>query len=116
MEVAGVVLGGIPIALYVLDNYKRCLDPARDYWRYKSTITTIRMNVFIQQEQLNIALRSIGLTKPSLQELQEHLRDLYPQKSEFLSIIDRMEEVVAKLIEKLDVESTGKASILYRFE
>ncbi|KAI0469640.1 hypothetical protein GGR56DRAFT_662314 [Xylariaceae sp. FL0804] len=109
MEVAGLLLGGIPIALYAIDNYKRCLDPAKDYWRYQSTLTAIRMNVFVQKEQLDVTLRNIGLTKPSPLELSEHLHERHPTKAaEFLSIIDRMEEVVAKLVEKLDVDLTGK--------
>ncbi|CAJ2511462.1 Uu.00g070870.m01.CDS01 [Anthostomella pinea] len=56
-----------------------------------------------------MTLRNIGLVKPSARELEEHLKELFPQKSsDFLEIIGRMEQVVTKLIVKLDVDSSGK--------
>ncbi|KAF2803358.1 uncharacterized protein BDZ99DRAFT_526716 [Mytilinidion resinicola] len=33
MEVAGVVLGGIPLILFALENYRKALNPAKDYLR-----------------------------------------------------------------------------------
>jgi hypothetical protein len=115
MEVAGIVLGGIPVVLYALDNYHRCLQPAKDYWKYDSTLKTIRMNIFIQQEQLQLSLRNIGLERPTQQELQEHLLQLYPlaKCKEFLNIIVRMEEAVQRLTDNLDVDSQGKVRLLH---
>ncbi|KAH7149896.1 hypothetical protein B0J13DRAFT_549043 [Dactylonectria estremocensis] len=110
MEVAGVVLGGIPLLLYALDNYKRCLEPGKDYWRYASTLCAIRSHVFVQQEQLDVTLRNIGLVKPTRTELEQHLRELYPKSkcSEFLSIVDNMEKTVGHMMEKLDIDADGK--------
>ncbi|KAH7160731.1 hypothetical protein EDB81DRAFT_782864 [Dactylonectria macrodidyma] len=110
MEVAGVVLGGIPLLLYALDNYKRCLEPGKDYWRYASTLCAIRSHVFVQQEQLDVTLRNIGLVKPTRTELEQHLRELYPKSkcSEFLNIVDNMEKTVGQMMEKLDIDADGK--------
>ncbi|KAI1178528.1 hypothetical protein F4777DRAFT_100586 [Nemania sp. FL0916] len=110
MEVAGLVLGGIPILLYALDNYKRCLEPGKHYWEYQSTLSTIRSHMFIQQEQLDMTLRGIGLEKPTRAELEEHLSRRY-SKSEcasFLQITDHMEAAVRKIMNKLDIDVEGK--------
>lgn len=110
MEVAGLVLGGIPILLYAFDNYKRCLVPGKHYWEYESTLKLIRSHMFIQQEQLDMTLRDIGLIKPTREELEQHLSERY-SKSEcahFLEITDHMEAAVRKTMDKLDIDMEGK--------
>lgn len=110
MEVAGVVLGGIPILLYVLDNYARYLAPIKKYWKYETTVKGIRHHVFIQQEQLRVTLGNLGLKDPRHSELREHLMELYPayKCQEFMGIILTMEGLVLKMMDKLDVDSAGK--------
>lgn len=111
MEVAGVVLGGIPLVLYALDNYHRAWNPAKDYWQWGSTISTIRMNIFLQKQQLDTTLSNLGLHGPTRIELEERLRQQYPDKFEmFMQIIDAMEENVANLMEMLDIDAKGKVS------
>ncbi|KAK4458665.1 hypothetical protein QBC42DRAFT_276307 [Cladorrhinum samala] len=108
-ELAGLVLGGLPIVLYAIDNYHRCLQATTDYWRYESTLKLIRSHVFVQQQQLQITLRSIGLVDPTPSELEEHLRHRYPDKfATFADIISRMERLLVKLLDKLDVDVQGK--------
>lgn len=111
MEVAGIVLGALPIALYALDNYHKSLQLTKDYLRYEATIKLIRRHIFVQHEQLQITLRSIGLVDPSPLQLEEHVRQLYPEKCDaFIDIIRHMESILTKLIEKLDVDARGKVS------
>lgn len=111
MEVAGVVLGALPLALYALDNYHRCLQMTKDYVRFEATIKLIRRHIFVQQEQLQITLRSIGLVDPTPLQLEEHVRQLYPEKcTAFIDIIRHMEYLLTKLIEKLDIDVQGKVS------
>ena len=111
MEAAGVVLGAIPLALYALDNYHRCLELTKDYLRFEATIKLIRRHIFVQQEQLHITLRSIGLVNPTATELEEHLQQLYPDKCvAFVDIIQHMESLLNKLMNKLDIDSHGKVS------
>ena len=110
-EIAGLVLGGVPLAIAALENYQKCLQPARDYLKYESTLKLIRMNVFIQQEQLKVTLRNcVGLEQPTHYELQERLLQLYPTPKcqEFLSIILHMEALVSKLMDRLEIDSQGK--------
>jgi hypothetical protein len=109
MEAAGLLLGALPIALYAIDNYHRCLQMTRDFWRYESTIKLIRNHIFIQQEQLHITLRSIGLTNPTQVELEEHLRYLYPDKCDtFIDIVGHMQQLLATLMDNLGVHPNGK--------
>ncbi|KAI1061026.1 hypothetical protein LB507_010093 [Fusarium sp. FIESC RH6] len=110
MESAGLVLGAIPLVLYAFDNYERCLGQVKDYWKYQSTLQTIRTHVFIQGEQLNVTLSGIGLIRPTRQELEEHLSEIYTKAKcdEFMAIIDRMEALLARMMVSLDVDSFGK--------
>ncbi|KAK6834322.1 hypothetical protein PG987_009016 [Apiospora arundinis] len=109
MELAGLVLGGLPIALVAMDNYHRCLQATRDYWRYESTIKLLRNHIFLQQEQLHKTLRDIGLTDPSPVRLQEFMRQKYPGKYEvFVDIIAHMDGLLEKLMDTLDVDIDGK--------
>jgi hypothetical protein len=111
MEVAGVILGGIPLVLYAIDNYHRCLQATADYWRYEGTLKLLRSHIFVQQQQLQITLRSIGLVEPTPFELEEYLRHRYPDKHDvFMDIIAHMEKLLAKLMDKLDIDSKGRVS------
>lgn len=109
MELAGLVLGGLPIALYALDNYDRCLQVPKDYWRYKSTIKLLRSHIFVQHEQLQITLRNIGLTDPNPFRLEEFIRQKYPDKFEaFVDIVSHMDGLLKKLLSNLDVDIDKK--------
>jgi hypothetical protein len=110
METASFVLGAIPIILYAFDNYERCMGQIKDYWKYQSTLQTIRMHIFIQGEQLKVTLSGIGLVNPTRQELEDHLLEIYPKFKcdEFMGIIDRMESLLARMVANLDIDSSGK--------
>lgn len=110
METAGLVLGAVPLVLYAFDNYARCLGQVKDYWKYESTLQMIRTHVFIQGRQLDATLNGIGLTRPTRQELEEHLSGIYGEEEcdEFMAIIDRMEALLARMMFSLDIDSSGK--------
>jgi hypothetical protein len=113
MEVTGVVLGGIPIILWALENYRVALNPAKDYWRYDSTLSIIKMNIFAQQEQLKVTLNNIGLQDASLTEVERHLRVRSPEKCDaFMNILGHMDKIVQRLMDKLDIDLQGKVRLL----
>ena len=104
--IAGLVLGGIPIALWALEKYH---DPVKSFWKYDMTLSTLRDNIFIQQQQLHITLRLIGLYQPTIDELRECLEEKYPnQHKEFLSIIKQMDEITKGLLDKLKIDLDGR--------
>lgn len=102
MEVTGIVLGGIPLILWALENYRMALNPAKDYWRYDSTLSTIKMNIFVQQEQLNVTLYNIGLQGASLTKIKRHLRMQSREKCDaFLNILGHMDKIVQNFMDSL---------------
>ena len=104
--IAGLVLGGIPIALWALEKYH---DPVKSYWKYDMTLSTLRDNIFVQQQQLHITLRLIGLNQPTINELRECLEEKYPNHyREFLSIIKHMDEITKDLLDKLEIDIDGR--------
>jgi hypothetical protein len=105
-ELAGVVLGGIPIVLWALKEYH---DPVKSYRKYDMTLSTLRNNIFVQQQQLRSTVSLIGLGKPSIDELRECLEEKYPyQQEEFLSIIGHMDKIINDLLYKLEIGMNGK--------
>jgi hypothetical protein len=105
-EIAGVVLGGIPIVLLALEKYH---DRVKSYWKYEGVLSTLRNNIFVQQQQLRITLSLIGLNQPSVAELQECLKEKYPnQHKEFMSIIGHMDQIIKGLLDKLEIDMNGK--------
>jgi hypothetical protein len=82
-EIAGVVLGGIPIVLLALEKYH---DRVKSYWKYEGVLSTLRNNIFVQQQQLRITLSLIGLNQPSVAELQECLKEKYPKSAQGIHV------------------------------
>lgn len=109
-EIAGLVIGGIPLVLKALEYYH---EPVRDYWRYDSTLGTIRSNIFIQQEQLDVTLSKLGLDRLTPSQLEQHLKQQFPGKySEYMTIFGRMGMIVKNMMDKLDIDIQGKVSEL----
>jgi hypothetical protein len=109
MEVAGIALGALPIALYAVDNYHRCLKPARNYFDYKHTLEDIRRNLFVQQQQLQVTLEDAGLPCSAPEETQDRLRDMYPDSAaRFIDVLAHMDTLLLKVMDKLDIDMKGK--------
>ncbi|KAI0550184.1 hypothetical protein F4679DRAFT_583678 [Xylaria curta] len=68
MDVAGMVLGALPIAMVTVEKYLKGLKPIECYKNYPQTLKGIRRNPFVQEQQLQLTLESIGLLKPILQD------------------------------------------------
>ena len=111
MEVAGVLLGGVPLVLWALDNYMKAWNPAKDYWRWGSTIATIRMNIFLQQQQLDVTFSNLGLPPNATKsEVESILQRQYPSKhAAFMEIIGEMERIVNQLMKSLDIANWGNS-------
>ncbi|KAF2682186.1 hypothetical protein K458DRAFT_433156 [Lentithecium fluviatile CBS 122367] len=90
MEVAGVVLGAVPVILFALDNYQRARDPVKDMWNWGETIETIKNQVFLQKRQLQTTLSVLDLDitdGTTMAEIEAALQTSHPKESERLMVI-----------------------------
>jgi len=98
MEVAGVVLGVIPIIFYALENYHRAYAPLKDTKNWKETIETICCQVELQRQQLRITLSSLQIDLTDTTTLSEikHLLQLnHPTNwGSFVTSICRMNDLM----------------------
>jgi len=112
MEVEANGFGALPAVLYALDNYHRCLKPAKKTWKYDMALRQIKSYVYLQQEQLNATLAALGLnaTTVTTMELREHLRLLYAEEEceRFMAALGRMKDLLEDMMVKLDIDAHGK--------
>ena len=106
-EVAGLVLGGIPLAIWALEKYA---EPFEAFHDYHTSIETFRANLILQNLHLQTTLSNIGLgSKPSIDELRECFETKFPSISrELMVIVQRMDDVTAGLMKNLDIDVNGK--------
>lgn len=101
-EVAGLVLGAIPIVIWALDKYS---EPVKVYKNYHKNIKTFRSDLILQERRLQLTLSSIGLYNPTKDELRECVKSKFPTiADEVLHIIQDMEWVMADLMRKLGID------------
>ena len=114
MSAAELVLAAFPNVLLAIENYRNFIEPLKDIRNYRGTLKEIKTHVFIQKEKMSLTFRQhLQLDKPTKEQLTERLQALYPANAaEFLDIIDRMESVLHKISDKLDVDSNGQVGIL----
>ncbi|KAL3465441.1 hypothetical protein BJX64DRAFT_285383 [Aspergillus heterothallicus] len=107
-EPAGLILGGIPILIWVTEQYR---EPIRTFLKYEQVLTTFLNDLILQREQLYATLRSIGITvfPPSSQEVEARLRHYSPaQQAAFNTVIQQMSEVIERLMVKMKINHDGK--------
>ncbi|KAF9641769.1 hypothetical protein BFW01_g1752 [Lasiodiplodia theobromae] len=107
-EIAGLVLGGIPIAIWALEKYAEPLVVSNN------SIETFRANLIMQKRHLQTTLSNIGLgSEPSIEELHECFKTKYsgifPQ---LMFIVQRMDDVTAELMKNLDINNNIKPHAL----
>ncbi|KAI0023992.1 hypothetical protein F4780DRAFT_687084 [Xylariomycetidae sp. FL0641] len=101
MEVAGLVLGGLPLVLMAAEKGAKL---ANNVFRV-STVQNLRLRVFTQQEQMNVTIANLGLVDPTPEELFECVRERYPAKyPHFLEIIKHMDKATTKLMSELEIK------------
>lgn len=117
MEVAGVVLGAVPIILIMLDSYSKACDIAKDAWEWSATIDKIRKDIFMQTEQLRNTLQSAGIVWNDGQALrvavlEEALKHHGHDKCRmFVSIIRDMDAILNDVARDLDPDGRGPVSV-----
>ncbi|KAF7530900.1 hypothetical protein G7054_g9401 [Neopestalotiopsis clavispora] len=109
MEVAGLVLGALPLVVTAIESYDTIAKMSSNYWHYHSTLEDIRLQVFAQDQQLRITLKGINLADPTQQNLGTQMRKRFPDDyQQYLSIIRQMDTITAQMMRKLELDSNGK--------
>jgi hypothetical protein len=112
-EVAGLVLGAIPLIVLALDKYQACLDFGKNYARYTDTLTSIRDEVSIQQMLFQDTMRAIGLHEPTYVELEDCLQTRFREHHKTLMrCIQGMDSTITELMERLEVDTTSRVSTI----
>lgn len=106
-EIAGLALGGIPIAIWVLEKYA---EPFETFHRYRTSIETFQTDLTLQNRQLQTTLCNLGLDdQPSREDLHKCFNTKFPSISrELTTIVQRMDDVTARLLKGLDVDFNEK--------
>ena len=114
MEAAGVVLGAVPLILYALDNYQKAWDPVKDIWHWSETIGTIRIQIFLQKQQLQTTLRALDLEltdHTTMDEIEAALQTNHPsQWEQFIGIIRQMDTLINQVAKDLYPDAQGPVS------
>ncbi|KAL7788385.1 hypothetical protein V8C37DRAFT_411661 [Trichoderma ceciliae] len=105
-EAVGLALSVLPIVIWALEKYS---EPVEAYSDYHQAISTLQANLQIQRMHLEATFQSIGLRHPTPRELQECLRQKFPQNHhELLFIIQQMDNMMMRLMENLQVDISRK--------
>ncbi|KAH8882463.1 hypothetical protein GQ53DRAFT_885553 [Thozetella sp. PMI_491] len=84
-EVAGLVLGGIPLAIWALEKYA---EPFEAYHRYRISIENLQTDLSLQKQHLQLTLTSVGLeTESPADDFRECFETNFPSVSRELMLI-----------------------------
>lgn len=115
MEVAGVVLGAIPIIIYALDNYQQMLDPLVGIARWKDTIETTRLQFVLESQKLRVTLGSLGIQTTedtTMTELEAALQISQPDKwVDYMTIVGQMNGLLENVAKDLYPDLKGPVSL-----
>jgi len=108
-EIAGLVLGGIPLIFLALEKYQQCLESGKNFYKYNATLLEIRDEIFVQQKQFSKTMELLGLYRPTYTELNKYLQDHFPEDNiQFARYIQRMELTIKHLMDKLEIDILNK--------
>ncbi|KAF1952833.1 hypothetical protein CC80DRAFT_596261 [Byssothecium circinans] len=111
MEIAGVVLGAVPIILYTLENYQRAWGPVKGIRDWGETIETMKLQIFLQKQQLHATLGVLDLEATdniTMAEIEAALQISHPNKhTEFMEIIRQMDTLMNEMAKDLVPDAQG---------
>lgn len=130
VEIIGLILGGLPLVISAIEHYRDGLDPLKDYFRYDSTLKSLRTRLRIQQDLFEGTLQRLLLEDLSnvqakalfpdpdssvdhelwgTKEVDNLLhRRLGSKYGNFMDVVREMEVVMRQLMEKLDLDIDEK--------
>ena len=113
MEIAGVVLGAVPVIIYALESYGKAAEILNDTHKWLDTIQEIQDIIEVQVEMLRVTLQSLDIewTHQSgipIMEIETALKECKPLKWDmFLRIIQRMDALLTEMAKDLCPDVKG---------
>lgn len=108
-EVAGLVLGAIPLAIWALEKYA---EPFEEFRHYRESILTFRSNLKIQYHLLQITLENVGI---DITSSDSEMRICFQNKApdivdELMVTVRNMNDIILKLLNNLGIDSHIRVS------
>jgi hypothetical protein len=129
IEIIGLFLATVPLAISALEHYKEGIDVIRDYSHYRSKLKSLQTRLRLQEELYRCTLRSLLSSELSCEEVQslfpepggprsylwgtpkieEKLQKKLKSKySLFMDVVKDMNKTMKELLDKLDIDMHGK--------
>ena len=78
VEIVGVILASLPLAISAIEHYREAIDPMKDWFHYDRTLKSLRIRLRIQQDLFEGTLKRLLL--PLLSPTQA--QDLFPESDQ----------------------------------
>lgn len=102
----GLLLGGIPIAIWALGKYA---EPFDAFHHDRLAIQTLQADLTTQRKRLELTYERIGLEEPSQSELEERVKASFPDVgTDLLFTFGRIADIVSELLKDLEVDVQKK--------
>lgn len=131
VEIISLILGGLPVAISAVEHYRDGLAPLKDYVRYNITLKSLRTRLRMQQALFDGTMRRLlqdqlsddqmkALFEPEpglpvgkilwgAVEIKEKVQwRLGTTYKVFMDVVGEMEDLMQRLMEKLDVDIDKK--------
>lgn len=111
IEVAGLSLGGIPLAILAIEHYIDLATGVKNTIDWRKTLQQLKMDLWLEDKHLGKTLLSMGIRRNTLNScsLKNYVESHFPIEHDYiLGVIHEIEETVASICEKLDVDIQGK--------
>jgi hypothetical protein len=115
MEVAGVVLGAIPVIAYALKEYQDVRETTRAFRHWKATLGTLKGDIFLQERQLYVTLHTFGIEltdHTTMADVENTLRHTHPtQCNDIIHILQEMDSMINQIAQHLIPDMQGPVSL-----
>ncbi|KAI4643972.1 uncharacterized protein J4E78_009753 [Alternaria triticimaculans] len=126
IEVAGLVLGALPLIIQAITSYKEGLDPVKGFWKWDKELPKLIRKLGAQHDQFNQTIQilfgsittdaewlkmtadpraSLELWKSKETALQEKLQNTYKSYQNTMAEIER---IMTKIANKLDLDKAAE--------
>lgn len=130
-EVAGIVLGSLPLLISAIEHYESNLDRIRAFWKWEDELAKAIRELWIQHSSYELTLRNLLRDVANLEEIDEMMGDfrhelwssqaladnlkmkLHVAYGVYVHTIREMESYMIKLASHLDIDRQTVSKLLF---